>query len=46
MYKFKLNKQAVLLAYQLQPNKSQPISVLLLNLGPHENFYADLKWLS
>ena len=43
VYKFKLNKQEVLLAYQLQPDKSAPEAVLLLSLGSHENFYAGLK---
>ncbi len=43
VYKFKLNKQEVLLAYHLQPDKSAPEAVLLLSLGSHENFYAGLK---
>lgn len=43
MHKFKINKQEVLLAYQLHPDKFAPISVLLLNLGSHDNFYAELK---
>lgn len=43
VHKFKINKQEVLLAYQLHPDKFAPISVLLLNLGSHENFYAELK---
>lgn len=43
VHKFKINKQEVLLAYQLHPDKIAPISVLLLNVGSHENFYAELK---
>jgi mRNA-degrading endonuclease RelE of RelBE toxin-antitoxin system len=46
VHKFKINKQEVLLAYQLHPTKSQPITVLLLSMGSHENFYADLKRLT
>ncbi|OYO28114.1 addiction module toxin RelE [Janthinobacterium sp. PC23-8] len=43
VYKFKLNKQEVLLAYQLHPEKVSPVSVRLLSLGAHENFYTELK---
>jgi len=43
VHKFKINKQEVLLAYQPQPDKSQPISLLLLSFGGHENFYSELK---
>lgn len=46
VHKFKINKQEVLLAYQLHPDKISPLSVLLLSLGSHENFYTDLKRLS
>lgn len=46
VHKFKMNKQEILLAYQLHPTKFQPISVLLLSLGSHENFYAELKRLN
>ncbi|HEU4371987.1 MAG TPA: type II toxin-antitoxin system RelE/ParE family toxin [Telluria sp.] len=46
VHKFKINKQDVLLAYRLQPNKVSPLTVLLLNLGSHENFYAELKRLT
>ncbi|WP_374358512.1 type II toxin-antitoxin system RelE/ParE family toxin [Pseudoduganella danionis] len=46
VYKFKLNRQEVLLAYQLHPDKLHAISVLLLSLGPHENFYRELKRLN
>jgi mRNA interferase RelE/StbE len=41
--KFKMNKQEVLLTYRLQPNKVKPKELVLLSLGTHENFYADLK---
>ncbi len=43
VHKFKLNKQEMLLAYRLKPDKFQPVTVVLLSLGSHENFYADLK---
>jgi hypothetical protein len=43
VHKFKINKQEVLLAYRLQPNKVKPKELVLLSLGSHENFYADLK---
>lgn len=43
VYKFKINKQEVLLAYRLQPNKSKPRELVLLSLGSHENFYSDMK---
>lgn len=46
VHKFKLNKQEVLLAYQLYPEKLSPVSVRLLSLGSQENFYAELKRLS
>ena len=46
VYKFKINKQEILLAYQLHPTKLQPLSVRLLGLGSHENFYAELKRLN
>lgn len=38
VYKFKMNKQLVLLAYQFQEQV-----ITLLALGSHENFYRDLK---
>jgi len=38
VYKFKVNKQEILLAY-----KWNPILRVLLALGVHENFYRDLK---
>jgi mRNA-degrading endonuclease RelE of RelBE toxin-antitoxin system len=43
VYKFKLNGQETLLAYELQPHKTVPIEAMLLAVGPHENFYAGLK---
>ncbi len=43
VHKFKINKQEVLLSYQLHPEKCSPTSVLLLSLGTHENFYSNLK---
>lgn len=43
VYKFKLNKQETLLAYQLWPSKKNPHTVVLLAVGPHENFYTQLK---
>ncbi len=44
-YKFKLNHQETLLAYQLMPDKKKPDEVILLSVGPHENFYSQLKRL-
>lgn len=43
VFKFKINKQEILLAYRLQPNKKRPQEVVLLNIGSHENFYAAMK---
>lgn len=43
VYKFKLNKQETLLAYELMPSKQTPDEVVLLGVGPHENFYVQLK---
>lgn len=43
VYKFKLNNQETLLAYELSPNKLAPDEVVLLGVGPHENFYVQLK---
>jgi mRNA-degrading endonuclease RelE of RelBE toxin-antitoxin system len=43
VYKFKLNGQETLLAYELLPNKTAPTQAMLLAVGPHENFYAALK---
>lgn len=43
VHKFKLNNQETLLAYELIPDKSKPKVVVLLGMGPHENFYRQLK---
>ena len=43
VHKFKLNSQETLLAYKLQPDKQNPAECVLLAVGPHENFYAQLK---
>ncbi|OGB28469.1 MAG: addiction module toxin RelE [Burkholderiales bacterium RIFCSPLOWO2_12_FULL_61_40] len=43
VHKFKLNNQETLLAYELNPNKQSPDVVVLLGVGPHENFYTQLK---
>jgi len=38
VYKFKINKQEMLLAYQDSDKE-----LLLLTIGSHENYYRDLK---
>ncbi len=43
VFKFKINRQEMLLAYELLPNKLAPEEVVLLALGSHENFYRNLK---
>jgi hypothetical protein len=43
VYKFKLNNQETLLAYELRPDKNAPTEAVLLAVGSHENFYAALK---
>ena len=47
VYKFKINKQEVLLSYRLKGEDLGADSLLdelvLLALGSHENFYRDLK---
>ena len=43
VFKFKINSQEFLLAYELLPNKQVPDEVVLLALGAHENFYRNLK---
>jgi mRNA-degrading endonuclease RelE of RelBE toxin-antitoxin system len=43
VYKFKLNNQETLLAYALRPDKFKPTLVILMAVGPHENFYTQLK---
>jgi mRNA-degrading endonuclease RelE of RelBE toxin-antitoxin system len=40
VHKFMLNNQRVLLAYKYADATD---SILLLEFGPHENFYRDLK---
>lgn len=43
VHKFKLNNLETLLAYRLQPDKVEPRELVLLAVGPHENFYVQLK---
>lgn len=43
VHKFKLNNQDTLLAYKLQPDKKKPTEFVLMSVGPHENFYTQLK---
>lgn len=43
VFKFKINSQEFLLAYELLPNKQLPDEVVLLALGTHENFCRNLK---
>lgn len=38
VYKFKLNKQEILMAYSVGTDE-----LLLIALGTHENFYRDIK---
>ena len=38
VYKFKINKQEILLSYSVGPEE-----LLLIALGKHENFYRDMK---
>lgn len=40
VYKFKLNKQLTLLGYEYN---GETVTLYLLKLGAHENFYRDLK---
>lgn len=40
VYKFKMNKQLTLLAYSYEEDT---VTLHLLKLGSHENFYRDLK---
>lgn len=40
VYKFKLNKQLTLLGYE---HDAETVTLYLLKLGSHENFYRDLK---
>ena len=43
VFKFKMNKQEVLLSYGLRPNKENPEELVLLSIGSHENFYDVIK---
>jgi len=43
VYKFKLNNQETLLAYSLRPDRHTPADIVLHAIGPHENFYTQLK---
>lgn len=43
VHKFKLKNQETLLAYELSQDKLKPATVILLGVGPHENFYVQLK---
>lgn len=43
VFKFKMNKQEILLSYVLLPSKKHPKELVLLSLGSHENFYGELK---
>ncbi|MGR3979000.1 type II toxin-antitoxin system RelE/ParE family toxin [Acinetobacter sp. 1207_04] len=43
VYKFKMSKQLVLLAYSVDEVDDTVITLYLLKLGSHENFYRDLK---
>lgn len=40
IYKFKMNQQLTLLAYQYQ---DETVTLTLLSMDTHENFYRDLK---
>ena len=40
VYKFKMAKQLILLAYEYIDNE---LTLVLLSCGSHENFYRDLK---
>ena len=40
VYKFRINNQLMLLAYQYDEIKKE---ITLLSIGVHENFYRDLK---
>lgn len=43
VHKFKLNNQETLFVYRLQPGQQNLTGFVLLSVGPHENFYAQLK---
>lgn len=40
VYKFRMNNQLALLAYRFE---SEIVTLYLLKIGSHENFYRDLK---
>ena len=40
VYKFKMNKQPTLLGYSFDDGQ---LTLELMALGPHENFYRDIK---
>lgn len=40
VYKFKMNKQLTLLGYSYEDGT---VTLALMALGPHENFYRDIK---
>jgi hypothetical protein len=43
VYKFRMNKQKMLLAYKILVSKFNPEEIVLLAIGSHENFYEYLK---
>jgi hypothetical protein len=43
VHKFELSNHETLLAYELSPDKLKPATVILLGVGPHENFYVQMK---
>ena len=43
VYTFNMNKQRVLLAYSVDHVGERVMTLYLLKLGSHENFYRDLK---
>jgi hypothetical protein len=43
VYRFKMNKQNVLLAYKYEVSKFNPEEIILLAIGSRENFYEYLK---
>jgi mRNA-degrading endonuclease RelE of RelBE toxin-antitoxin system len=43
VYRFKMNRQDVLLAYKFELSKDNPEEIILLALGSRENFYEYLK---
>lgn len=42
VYKFKMVKQLTLLGYSYEDGS---VMLELIALGPHENFYRDIKWM-